>query len=124
MRKTFEKIRHSGLDAAQNEQRNAAALALTGSGSISWDRETGLCATSCVRKGFSTRAWYPGLNSERRPLLEQALLAYECDHLRHAVAAAQIGQYKRPRAAHAPGVLRHHFQAGPDIGRQIDLIDD
>ena len=40
-----------------------------------------------------------------------------------AFAGAQIGEYIRLVAAHAPGVALHHVEAGADVRREIDLVD-
>src|SRR3972149_11040229 len=55
---------------------------------------------------------------------EPAFFLDEAGDLGDALAGAQGGHDERPRSPHAPGIARHDFQRGADIGGKIDLVDD
>src|SRR5262249_5764325 len=62
-----------------------------------------------------------------RPLafcLQSPGLRHEIGDLRHPLVLLEIGEEKRPLAAHLPGVAVHDFEAGPHQRSQIDLVDD
>ena len=59
------------------------------------------------------------------PLItQQALLAYEGNHLFQAIASTQICKHKRTLAAHAFGVPGHDVKIGTYMWRQVGFIND
>jgi len=61
--------------------------------------------------------------ASRRPR-EQQILAEPCHDRVDAFARAEIREHERPRAALFLRVALHDAEIRPDVGREVDLVDD